>query len=53
MKPSYWARGTGFGTGSTASTWDVEKVMHEKQKEEDHVVCLFRVSIVIIFLTKS
>ena len=44
MRPSYWARGTGFGTGSTVSTWDVEKVMQEKKKEDEQVICLLQVS---------
>jgi hypothetical protein len=31
---SYWAEGTGFGTGSTASTWDREKWLLQKQAED-------------------
>lgn len=24
---SYWAKGTGFGTGSTSTQWDLEQVL--------------------------
>lgn len=35
----YWAKGTGFGTGSTTSTWNVN-AMRAKQKAEERHVCL-------------
>ena len=40
---SYWAKGTGFGTGSTISSWDIEKAMKEKKKEEEQIVVIFQV----------
>ncbi|XP_048586023.1 baculoviral IAP repeat-containing protein 6 isoform X2 [Nematostella vectensis] len=39
----YWAKGTGFGTGSTTSDWDVENAMKKQQAEEAHVTCMLQV----------
>ncbi|XP_041107829.1 baculoviral IAP repeat-containing protein 6-like isoform X5 [Polyodon spathula] len=39
----YWAKGTGFGTGSTASGWDVEQAFTKQRLEEEHVTCLLQV----------
>lgn len=39
----YWAKGTGFGTGSTASGWDVEQALAKQKLEEEHVTCLLQV----------
>lgn len=36
----YWAKGTGFGTGSTAQSWDVEMAIQKKKNEEENVTCL-------------
>jgi baculoviral IAP repeat-containing protein 6 len=36
----YWAKGTGFGTGSTAQSWDVEMAIEKKKNEEENVTCL-------------
>lgn len=44
---SYWAKGTGFGTGSTSSGWDVEQAMLKQRAEEEHVTCLLQVSAVL------
>lgn len=41
----YWAKGTGFGTGSTASGWDVEQALTKQRLEEEHVTCLLQVSL--------
>ena len=35
----YWAKGTGFGTGSTTSEWNVD-AMRTKQKAEEKLVSL-------------
>ena len=35
----YWAKGTGFGTGSTTSEWNMD-AMRAKQKSEEKHVCL-------------
>ena len=43
-KQNYWAKGTGFGTGSTASSWNIEKAMSDKIKEEEELVIIFQVS---------
>ncbi|XP_035825485.1 baculoviral IAP repeat-containing protein 6 [Aplysia californica] len=39
----YWAKGTGFGTGSTTSSWDAEQAMLKQKGEEEHVACLLQV----------
>lgn len=41
---NYWAKGTGFGTGSTIQQWDAEKTMMQQRMEEDHVECILEVS---------
>lgn len=41
----YWAKGTGFGTGSTASGWDVEQALTKQRLEEEHVTCLLQVRV--------
>ncbi|XP_077994932.1 dual E2 ubiquitin-conjugating enzyme/E3 ubiquitin-protein ligase BIRC6-like isoform X2 [Glandiceps talaboti] len=40
---NYWAKGTGFGTGSTTSGWDVEQALNKQKAEEEHVTCLLQV----------
>lgn len=40
----YWAKGTGFGTGSTVSGWDVEQSLSRQKCEEEHVTELLLVS---------
>jgi len=37
---SYWAKGTGFGTGSTTSSWDADQALLRQKSEEKHVTCL-------------
>ncbi|XP_067680641.1 baculoviral IAP repeat-containing protein 6-like isoform X2 [Haliotis asinina] len=39
----YWAKGTGFGTGSTTSSWDAEQALLRQRSEEEHVTCLLQV----------
>ncbi|CAG0888382.1 unnamed protein product [Cyprideis torosa] len=39
----YWAKGTGFGTGSTNQTWDMERSFHQKKLQEQHVTVLLKV----------
>ena len=41
---NYWAKGTGFGTGSTISSWDAEQALLRQKSEEQHVACLLQVS---------
>lgn len=41
---NYWAKGTGFGTGSTTSSWDAEHALLRQKSEEEHVTCLLQVS---------
>ncbi len=38
----YWAKGTGFGTGSTAQTWDVEQAFKRLEARERHLAALVR-----------
>ena len=40
---NYWAKGTGFGTGSTTSSWDAEHALMRQRSEEEHVTCLLQV----------
>lgn len=36
----YWAKGTGFGTGSTAQTWDLDGAMQRQRQQEEQATCL-------------
>jgi len=40
---SYWAKGTGFGTGSTTSSWDIDQAKLRQKSEEEHVTCFLQV----------
>ncbi|XP_050306481.1 baculoviral IAP repeat-containing protein 6 isoform X2 [Anthonomus grandis grandis] len=39
----YWAKGTGFGTGSTQQSWNVEQALMKQKNEEEHVTVLLQV----------
>ncbi len=39
----YWAKGTGFGTGSTAQQWDAERTQMQQKMEEEHVTCILEI----------
>lgn len=39
----YWAKGTGFGTGSTQQSWNVEQALLKQKSEEEHVTVLLQV----------
>ncbi|CAG4931092.1 unnamed protein product [Parnassius apollo] len=39
----YWAKGTGFGTGSTQQSWNVEQALVRQRVEEEHVTVLLKV----------
>ncbi|KAG8233770.1 hypothetical protein J437_LFUL003841 [Ladona fulva] len=39
----YWAKGTGFGTGSTTQSWNVEQALLRQKSEEEHVTVLLMV----------
>ncbi|XP_053681780.1 baculoviral IAP repeat-containing protein 6 isoform X2 [Sabethes cyaneus] len=39
----YWAKGTGFGTGSTQQSWNVEQALLRQKSEEEHVTVLLQV----------
>lgn len=39
----YWAKGTGFGTGSTQQSWNVEQALLRQKSEEEHVTVLLEV----------
>lgn len=38
----YWAKGTGFGTGSTTQCWNVEQALMRQRSEEEHVTVLLQ-----------
>lgn len=40
---AYWAKGTGFGTGSTSKSWDVEQALLRQKTEEEHVTVFLQV----------
>jgi baculoviral IAP repeat-containing protein 6 len=40
----YWAKGTGFGTGSTQQSWNVEQALLKQKSEEEHVTVLLQVN---------
>lgn len=42
----YWAKGTGFGTGSTAQSWNVEQALLRQRSEEEHVTVLLQVKLI-------
>ena len=42
-KTNYWAKGTGFGTGSTQQTWNVEMALIKQRNEEKQVSVLLNV----------
>lgn len=46
----YWAKGTGFGTGSTTQSWNVEQSLCRKRFEEEHVTVFLQVRLVGSFL---
>ncbi|XP_015597939.1 baculoviral IAP repeat-containing protein 6 isoform X3 [Cephus cinctus] len=39
----YWAKGTGFGTGSIQQSWNVEQALLRQRSEEEHVTVLLQV----------
>ncbi|CAF3703991.1 unnamed protein product [Adineta steineri] len=39
--PSFWAKGTGFGTGSTHSQWKPDEILQIQKLHEEHVIYLF------------
>lgn len=39
----YWAKGTGFGTGSIQQSWNVEQALLKQKSEEEHVTVLLQV----------
>lgn len=41
----YWAKGTGFGTGSTDQSWDIALDLSRQKMEEERVTVLLQVKI--------
>ena len=39
----YWAKGTGFGTGSTIQQWDAERTLMQQRLEEEYVTCILQI----------
>ena len=39
--PNFWAKGTGFGTGSTHSQWKPDEILQIQKLHEEHVIYLF------------
>uniref|UniRef100_A0A915E9T2 Uncharacterized protein n=1 Tax=Ditylenchus dipsaci TaxID=166011 RepID=A0A915E9T2_9BILA len=40
---NFWAKGTGFGSGSTQQQWNVKEVMARRKQDEENVTCLLNV----------
>jgi len=49
----YWAKGTGFGTGSTAQTWDLDGAMHRQRQQEEQATCLLQTLAAYIYPQKG
>lgn len=41
INPTFWAKGTGFGTGSTHSQWKPDEIVQIQKLHEEHVIYLF------------
>ncbi len=39
----YWAKGTGFGTGSTTSSWDIEATLAKRKAQEKFIALCFTI----------
>ncbi len=39
----YWAKGTGFGTGSTQQQWNMDLHVLKRKQDEENVTCLLNV----------
>lgn len=39
----YWAKGTGFGTGSTTSNWDIDATFAKKKTQEKFIALCFTI----------
>ena len=40
---NYWAKGTGFGTGSTNQTWNIEQSLKRQGTQEEHIIWLLNI----------
>lgn len=38
----FWAKGTGYGSGSTTQSWDVDEAMQRQKYFDEQAVCLIR-----------
>ena len=45
----YWAKGTGFSTGSTNQTWDVDGSLKRQAIQEKHIIWIVRLVRGLIF----
>lgn len=41
--PNYWAKGTGFGSGTTQQQWNLNRHVTKQRQEEEHITCLLMV----------
>ena len=48
QQPQYWAKGTGFGTGSMQSGWNMEQSLLKKSFEEQNCCAILQVLVIII-----
>lgn len=40
----YWAKGTGFGTGSTQRQWNIDLHILKQKQDEQNITCLLKVN---------
>lgn len=40
---NYWAKGTGFGSGTTQQQWNVQQHVAKRKQDESNVTCLLKV----------
>lgn len=45
----FWAKGTGFGTGSTTSDWNIENAVKKQKQEEQYITAILQVSFFVFF----
>lgn len=43
-QPNYWAKGTGFGSGTTQQQWNVNQHIAKRKQDEENVACVLNVS---------
>ncbi len=45
--PQFWAKGTGFGSGTTQQHWNIDVHMLKRKHDEDTVTCIIKVCLIV------